>query len=160
MVTKCQKYSNYLYKVFYLTNIILSILCAFVLVAIILFSLMPIISPSQFENGIGQLKTLTPDISYPLFIFSLILCLIKLLFILLFSRNAKKLFKNIIDADTPFSFQNQKALKVCSISFFLYYILPVYPYENLQLYQIITGFFVSSLIYIFSLVIEEGQKKN
>ncbi len=155
MVNKIQKYSFFLYRLFQITFIIITILCAFILCVIILFLLMPFISTSQFSDGIDKLNTLTPNISYQSFIFSLVLCFIKLLLLLLFARNSKKLLKNISEKDTLFISENKTALKFSSIFFFLYSITPIYPYETLQLSHIITSFLICSLLYLLSFATAE-----
>lgn len=151
-----KKYTSFFYKVFYVVYIIIAIQCLALFILIILSSLLPAISPSQFEKGMIALRQVMPNLSYPFFILSLILYLVKLFFFLIFSKCSKRLFKNIMEKDSPFIFQNKRALKWISISFFLYYVIPIYPFESLELYHITTGFLVSSLLYLFSLILDKS----
>ena len=151
-----KKYTSFFYKVFYVVYIIIAIQCLALFILTILSSLLPVISPSQFEKGMIALRQVMPNLSYPFFILSLILYLVKLFFFLIFSKCSKRLFKNIMEKDSPFIFQNKRALKWISISFFLYYVIPIYPFESLELYHITTGFLVSSLLYLFSLILDKS----
>lgn len=151
-----KKYTSFFYKVFYVVYIIIAIQCLALFILIILSSLLPVISPSQFEKGMIALRQVMPNLSYPFFILSLILYLVKLFFFLIFSKCSKRLFKNIMEKDSPFIFQNKRALNWISISFFLYYVIPIYPFESLELYHITTGFLVSSLLYLFSLILDKS----
>lgn len=150
-----KKYASFFYKIFYVVYIIIAIQCLALLILIILSSLLPIISPSQFEKGMITLKQVMPDLSYPFFILSLILYLIKIFFFSIFSKCSKKLFKNIIEKDSPKISQNKRALKWISFSFFFYYVIPIYPFEALEVYHITTGFLVSSILYLFSFLLDE-----
>lgn len=68
-----KKYTSFFYKVFYVVYIIIAIQCLALFILIILSSLLPVISPSQFEKGMIALRQVMPNLSYPFFILSLIL---------------------------------------------------------------------------------------
>lgn len=150
-----KKYCSFFYKIFFILHIIAAISCVFLSILIILVAILPFADPAQFENGINRLHQIMPEITYPLIICALMLCLVKLLFFSLFTRHAKILLINIADYDTPFIPQNKKALKFISICFFFYYVIPVYPLKTLELSYITVGITVSSLLYLFSLIMDE-----